>query len=89
MVAVRRLAIEFRGLQKLFFCDPALAEGDLFGGGDLDALAFFGHLNEGCGIQKAVDRSGIKPSKPATEDLYLCNKLSLRYYIMNPIDCFG
>ena len=54
---------------KLFRIDEAVAPGDLFGAGNLQALAVLQRGNELAGFEQAVMRAGVQPGVAALHDL--------------------
>jgi hypothetical protein len=54
-------------LQELVAIDPALAVGDFFRAGDLEALAFLDALDEVGGLQQGLGRAGVEPGEAAAE----------------------
>ena len=53
---------------ELFRRDPALAEGDFFRAGNLEALAFFNGRDELAGFEQAIVGAGVEPGIAATHD---------------------
>jgi hypothetical protein len=51
--------------------DPAVAPGDLFRAGDLQALAVLQRGDELAGFQQAVVRAGVEPGVAALHDLHV------------------
>ena len=54
---------------ELFPGDPAVAEGDFFQAGDLEALALFDHFDIGRGFGERLVRAGVQPGEAAAEGL--------------------
>jgi hypothetical protein len=65
------VAIFGQGLRQLlqgFSGDPLLVEGDFFGAGDHEALAFLQRGDKASGFEQAVVGAGIKPGVAAAHD---------------------
>ena len=60
-----------RQLAHLLFGDPAVAEGDAFQAGYLQALAFLDDLHEGRSLTQAVVRTRVEPGEATAKDLHL------------------
>ena len=65
------IAVLGQGLREFlqgFGVDPLLVEGDFFGAGDHQALAFLQGGNEASGLQQAVVRTGVEPGVAPAHD---------------------
>ncbi len=69
MLAVGTLAIALGAGGELVAGDPAVAEGDLFRGGDGHALILLEHADEAGRAAQTVHRAGVHPGKAAAEEL--------------------
>src|SRR5881628_293422 len=59
---------------ELCLVDEALAEGDLLGAGDLEALAVLDGVDEVGGFEQGVVGAGVEPGEAAAE--HLCAQLA-------------
>ena len=69
VLAVGALAVALGALQQGVAVDPAILEGNLFRGADLDALTLLDHADEVGGLHEAVHGAGIQPCKATAQQL--------------------